>query len=255
MLFGFMAAVIVAILATGCAGNAGKYKQKELVMDAQFYFDRGVKLLKKKEYARAIEEFNTVVESFSGSAVVDSALFYLAESHFKNEDYLTAAYNYERVYTDYPSSEFVAESQYKKALSYYMESPKAALDQENTRLAMDEFGRFIENFPSNPLIPEAQKRIEELREKLAYKDYSSAELYRRMKNPESLEAALIYYQSVIDEYPRSIWVDHSRLGMGIVYLMKKDRDKAREIFKQLTESDRTNPSVKKNALKRLKELK
>ena len=250
-----MAALFVVLLAMGCAGNTGKYKQKELVMDAQFYFDRGMKLLNKKDYERAIAELNTVVESFSGSAVVDSALYYLAEAHFKNEDYITAAYNYERVYTDYPSSQFVAESQYKKALSYYMESPKAALDQENTRMAIDEFGRFIENFPGNSLIQEAQKRIEELKEKLAYKEYQTADLYRKMKSPESLTAALLYYQAVIDEFPRSVWVDYSRYGMGIVYLKKKDNEKALEIFKQLAESERTNPSVKKDAFKRLKELK
>ena len=250
-----MVAVFVVLEVAGCASNSGKYKQKELVLDAQFYFDRGMKLLKKKNYESAIEEFNTVVESFSGSAVVDSALYYLAEANFKNEDYLTAAYNFERVYTDYPSSQFVAESQYKKALSYYMESPKANLDQENTRLALDEFGRFIENFPGNPLISDAQKRVDELREKLAYKEFLCAELYRKMKSTESLVASIIYYQSVIDNYPRSSWVDYSRYGIGVVNYMQKNKEIAREIFKQLAESDRTNPSVKKDALKRLKEFK
>lgn len=224
-------------------------------MDAQFYFNRGMKYLNKKDYPRAVEEFNTVVESFSGSAVVDSALFYLGESHFKNEDYLTAAYEYERVYTDYPSSQFVAEAQYKKALSYFMESPKASLDQENTGLAIDEFKRFMENFPNHPLAAEAQKRIEELQEKLAYKEYLSAELYRKMKSPESLEAALIYYQSVIDEYPRSVWASQSLYGMGLVYIKKEDIPKAKEILTALAESDLTSQSLKNKALKLLKELK
>jgi outer membrane protein assembly factor BamD len=245
----------LAALATGCVSReGGRYTQKELVMDARYYFDRGMRELKKKNYDRAIENFNTVIESFSGSAVVDSALFFLAESHFKNEDYLTAAYEYERVYTDYPASQFVAEAQYKKALSYSMESPRANLDQENTHLALDEFTRFIENYPGNPLTGEAQKKIEELTEKLAYKEYLAAELYRKINSPESLEAALLYYQSVMRDYPRTNWSWYSQYGMGIVYLKKKEYDKAKEAFALLVKSENTPADLKKKAERRLKEL-
>ncbi len=246
--------LLVALVAVGCAGR-GKYKQKDLVLDANFYFDRGMRELQKRDYERAIDEFNTVVESFSGSAVVDSALYYMAESHYKNEDYLTAAYEYERVYTDYPSSKFVAEAQYKKALCYYQESPRANLDQENTRLALDEFNRFVDNFPQNPLVPEAQKRIDELHEKLAYKQYLAAETYRKLKTTESLEAAIIYYQYVIDEYPRSVWVDDARYGIGQVHVRRKEYDKAAEVFSQLVESDRTDGKLRKKAESELSKIK
>lgn len=247
--------LFLSVIASGCfwGGGRGRYTQKELVMDAHFYFDLGLKELKKKHYDRAIEHFNTVVESFSGSAVVDSALFYLAESHFKSEDYLTAAYEYERVYTDYPASSFVAEAQYKKALSYSMESPRANLDQENTRLAIDEFTRFIENYPSHPFQAEAQKKIEELTEKLAYKDYLSAELYRKMNSPESLEAAILYYQSVMKDYPRSTWSWYSQYGIGLVHLKRKEYDEAREAFTLLVKSEKTPPEIRKKAERRLKE--
>jgi outer membrane protein assembly factor BamD len=213
-----------------------------------------MKELNKRSYERAIENFNTVVESFSGSAVVDSALFYMAEAHYKNEDYITAVYEYERVYTDYPSSRFVAEAQYKKALCYFQESPKASLDQENTRLAIDEFNRFIDNFPQNTLVEEAQKRIEELQEKLAYKDFLAAEIYRKIKSTESLEAAILYYQGIIDQYPRSVWVDDARFGIGQVYLRQKKYDQAAEVFGQLATADRTDSKIKKKAAREIAKL-
>ena len=248
-------ALVLSALAPGCfSSGRGKFAQKELVMDANYYFERGMKDLKKRNYERAVESFNTIIESFSGSAVVDSALYFLAEAHFKNEDYLTAAYEYERVYTDYPASQFIAEAQYKKALSYSMESPRANLDQENTRLSIDEFTRFIENYPGHPLAAEAQKKIEELTEKLAYKDYLAAELYRKMDNPESLEAALIYYQSVMKDYPRSSWSWYSQYGIGLVYLKKKEFDRAKEACVLLVKSEKTPPELKKKAEQRLKEL-
>jgi len=250
----FLFSLLVAIFAFGCASK-GKYKQKDLVIDANFYFARGMKELNKKNYDNAIENFNTVVESFSGSAVVDSALYFLAEAHYKNEDYITAAYEYERVYSDYPSSRFVAEAQYKKALCYYQESPKASLDQENTRLALDEFNRFIDNFPQNPLIEEAQKRIDGLREKLAYKEYLAAETYRKMKSSESLEAALLYYNEIIGQYPRSVWVDDATFGIGQVHMRRKEYAEAAEVFRQLAESDQTDSNIRKKAARELSNIK
>ena len=240
--------MFIAISAIGCAS---KMKEKELTMDAHFYFNRGLVEMKKKDYPKAIGDFQTVVESFSGSEIVDEALFNLAEAHFKNEDYLTAAYEYERVYVDYPSSDYAAQAQYKKALSYFMESPKASLDQENTRLAIDEFNRFIENYPNNSLVADAQSKIEELREKLAYKDYLAAQLYFKMKY---WDAAIIYYQSVIKEYPRSTWVDDSQLGIGMAYSKKKDYTNAAEILKQIITGENTDSGVRKKAAKLLSEI-
>lgn len=241
-------AILAAALAFGCASR-GKYKQKDLVLDAGFYYARGMEELERRDYERAIEDFTTVVESFSGSAVVDSALFALAETHFKNEDYITAASEYERVYTDYPSSHFVAEAQYRKAVCYALESPKAQLDQENTTLAIEEFNRFIDNFSQHPLVPEAQQKIEELREKLAYKDFLAAETYRKLKTRESLEAAIISYQALIVEYPRSAWVDDARFGMGQVYAKRKEFLMAKTIFTQIAASEKTDDSLRKKARK------
>jgi outer membrane protein assembly factor BamD len=226
-------------------------KEKELTMDAHFYFNRGLEEMKKKDYPKAIQDFQTVVESFSGSEIVDQALFNLAEAHFKNEDYLTSAYEYERVYTDYPSSDYAAQAQYKKALSYFMESPQASLDQENTRLALDEFNRFIENYPNNSLVADAQAKIEELREKLAYKEYLSAQLYFRMKR---YDAAIIYYKMVISEFPRSSWVDDAQFGIGMAHMKKKEYTEAREVFEQLLAGEKTEPGIKKKASKQLLEI-
>ena len=122
---------------------------------------------------------------------------------------------------DYPSSDYAAESWYKKALCFFMESPQADLDQENTLLAIDEFNRFIENFPRNELVPEAEKKIKELQEKLAYKEYKIAELYRKMK---SYDAALIYYQSVIDDHSGPSGSIIADMEWGIVHVKLLERN-------------------------------
>lgn len=232
--------VFILLLSFGCAKTA----QKEIRED-QFYFDRGMKNMQKKNYVNAIQDFQTMVESHPNSAVIDKAQFMLAEAHYKNEDYVTAAYEYERVYMDYPSSEYAAEAWYKKAMCWYMESPKANLDQENTRLAIDEFQRFVDNYPFDPHADDARKQIKELQEKLAYKDYRNAELYQKMK---AYDAALIYYELVISEHSQSAWVDFSRYGMGLVHMKLMDRELNK--LKKIDANDQLmTDKIKENARK------
>jgi len=219
--------VFMLLLSVGCAKTAQK-----TLMDDQYYFDRGMKNMKKKNYVNAIKDFQTIIESHPNSAIIDKAQFMFAEAHYNNEDYVTAAYEYERVYMDYPSSEYAAEAWYKKAMCWYLESPKANLDQENTRLAIDEFQRFIDSYPYDSHVDEAKKRITELNEKLAYKDYRNAEQYRRIK---AYDAALIYYESVISSHPKSAWVDYCRYGMGLVHVKLMQRE-----LKKLNKIDKNN---------------
>ena len=86
--------------------------------DAQFYFDRGMKYMEKKDYVKAKTDFQTIIDSFPASGLVDRAQFMLAEAHFNNEDYITAAYEYDRVYKDFPSSSYAEGARYKRALCY-----------------------------------------------------------------------------------------------------------------------------------------
>jgi len=232
--------LILISLLTGCGASS---LRKGDLKEADYYFERGQKMLKKKDYVKAIESFQTIVESFSTSEIVDKAQFYLAESHFMGEEYLTAALEYERVYQDYPSSNYAPEAQYKKALCYFKESPKAQLDQENTNLAIDEFNRFVDNYPQNTLVTDAQKKIEELREKLAYKDYLNAQLYLHMKQ---YEAAIIYFEDISENFPRTEWYKYSQIGLAQTYFKQKRYEKAREILSVVVNNN-DNMEIKKKA--------
>ncbi|MBT4485844.1 MAG: outer membrane protein assembly factor BamD [Candidatus Latescibacteria bacterium] len=243
--------ILLVIFSAGCSSMRNKPVEE---MDAQHYFNHGIEMMGKKDYLKAIEDFETVVNSFASSAIVDHAQLMLAEANFMSEEYLTAAYEYERVYMDYPSSEFAPEAHYKKALCYYNLSPTATLDQENTQLAIDEFNRFIDDYPSHQFISEAQERIEELVSKLAYKDYLNAELYKKSKHLENnLDAALFYYRYVIDKYPRAIWADYARFGIGEVNFMREEYEKAKEVFLLLVNKN-TDMELNKKASKMLNRI-
>jgi outer membrane protein assembly factor BamD len=98
---------------------------------------------------------------------------------------------------NYPASDRVGDAQYKLALCYYDLSPKSSLDQQYTKKAIDEFQTFVEYYPKNPLVPDADEKIRELTNRLAKKQYDTARLYAVM---EYYRAALLSYDEVIDKY-------------------------------------------------------
>ncbi len=226
----------------GCASSG----RKELI-SAKYYFDSGMEFMGRRDYVKAIESFQTIVDSYQGSEIIDQAQYMLAEAHYKNEDYITAAYEYNRVYTDFPSSEYAPKAMFMRSMCFFHESPRAELDQENTHLAIDQFNRFIDNFPRHELVEEAQKHIEELHDKLALKLFKNAETYRKLKK---YEAAIIYYRYVINDYPRSEWADKARFGIGRVYIKQEKFEQARDMFQIIINSDAAE-ELKKDASKKL----
>src|SRR5207249_2589596 len=126
---------------------------------------------------------------YPGSGVADDAQYYLAESHFKREEYLLAAEEYQALNRNMPSSPFVPLAQYKTALCYYYLAPKSSLDQKYTAKAIDEFQSFIEYYPTHEMVPDAESKINELNTRLAKRLYDTAMLYMTM---EYYKSATIY---------------------------------------------------------------
>ncbi|HEY6907716.1 MAG TPA: outer membrane protein assembly factor BamD [Ignavibacteriaceae bacterium] len=156
-----------------------------------------VKLYDNEDYLEAINEFQAILLQYPGSSISDDAQFYLAKTRFARTEYILAAFEFSKLIKNMPASEFVAESQFMLAQCYYELSPNYNLDQKYTKKAIQEFQAFIDFFPTNERVPQAEKMIDELNNKLAEKDYTIARIYEKM---DYLKAALIYYEDVIETY-------------------------------------------------------
>ncbi|NLP09608.1 outer membrane protein assembly factor BamD [bacterium] len=151
----------------------------------------------KKRYLDARDQYRILTLSYSGSRLADKAQFYLAECHFYTKEYILSASEYERLIKMYPNSEYVDDAKYKLGYSYFKMSPKYSLDQEYTLKAIREFQEFLEEYRTSDLVPVVEKQLAECRNKLAQKQYSSAEIYYKMKY---WDAAIIYFNLVLDQY-------------------------------------------------------
>lgn len=183
-------------------------------------YKKSMSLYQSGEYSDAAEAFETVIELGRGTDYGQEAQFYLAESYFNDGRYLLASAEYARYTTLYPRADKREEAHFKEAYSYYKLSPRYKLDQKHTRTAIEKFQLYNSRYPDSERVKETAQYITELRSKLAKKLYYSANLYQRTK---SYEAAIVYYDLTIENYPESNWAQRALVDKISTYVTYADR--------------------------------
>ncbi len=175
-----------------CAGmvDTSKFTPEE-------FYNYLMQLYNDEDYEKAVPEFQNFLLQYSGSAFNDDAQYYLAMTYFNKKQYLLGAYEFSKLIRNIPASPFVPDSQFMLAECYYKLSPPYQLDQSYTKKSIEEFQAFVDFFPVNKKVEEAEKKIKELTEKLAQKEYQSGLTYEKMAYER---AALKYYANVSDTY-------------------------------------------------------
>jgi outer membrane protein assembly factor BamD len=232
--------LLLGVLLSGCAKSI---RQTEL-LGPQVSFRKALHLYEREHYFKAQQVLKDIVLNYSGTAVIDSAKFYLGLTYFQLRDYLTAADEFQRLEQRYPQSPVAANAQFYVALSYFKLAPSYALDQEYTTRALDEFQRFLEDYGDHPLQPDAQKYIAECRDQLGRKEYAAALLYFKMNEYAS---SVLYADVVLADYYDTRWAGAAQFLKAKCFLALKDNARAaEELEKFLTKY----PGRKENAMAR-----
>lgn len=188
-------------------------------INAEQVFSKGVELYNNEDYLEAKQYFDIIKLQYPASQYADDAQYYLAEINFHRDEFILAAFNYSMLRRVYPGSSHSKESLYKNALCYYNLSPSFDRDQEYTSKAIESFMEFQYLYPDDSLNVESSKRISELRDKLAYREYFTAILYRKMDSPR---ASVIYFDAVINNYSDTKYYEDAFIGkIEALYFMKK----------------------------------
>lgn len=197
-------------------------------MTAEELFAKGKELLESNDYLESQKMFDLIKLQFPASQFADDAQYYLAELDFKREKYILAAFGYNSLRRMYPSSEYNKQSLYMRAICYYKLSPAYERDQEYTRKAIESFMEFQTTYPKDSLSTECDIRIGEMRNKLAQRDFSTAELYSKLDDPK---AAIVYYDFVLNLYDDTKFFEDSYFGK-VKSLIKMNRvEEAKSIIK------------------------
>ena len=202
--------VIAALLVLiGCAGS-GRVRYDS----PQEAYEKGKELYERGKYDRAVEYLQGAFDFGRAHEVAADAQLLLARSFAANTEYLLAANEYNRFIQIYRTDERVPLAEFENVMTYYHRSPQYELDQTETENAVQQFQLFIDRYPEDEHVPQAEAMIDELREKLARKDYQTAGLYERR---ELFEAAGITYERVFDGFPDTVWADDALVGAMRVF--------------------------------------
>jgi len=219
-----LAVIVLAMVFSACSRKVDFSK-----LDASEKLHEAIKLYENEDYEEALTEFQNMMLEYQGKDVIDSAQYYLGMTRFNRNEYLLAAFEFGKIVQNYPESKLVPESQYMLAQSYFKLSPPYTLDQKFSKKAIEEFQLFVDQFPTNQKVKEAEEKIKELNLKLAEKEYKAAYIYERMEN---YNAAIFYYNQVVELYHDTQYAPLSLYSRIKLLVMKKKTEEARKDIKR-----------------------
>jgi outer membrane protein assembly factor BamD len=188
--------LIVLLLVSSCSEYQKLLKSTDYELKknkVKEYYDKG-------QYVKSSELLTQVLPRYRATEEAEGLSWMNAESYFGMKDYLMAGTEFRNFSDLYPYSKNSEEANYMAAMCDYYQSPRAELDQESTRNAINGFNLFITRFPVSSRVDEAKKYVKELEERLVEKSYMSAKLYYDMNQ---YKAAIVALNNSLKEFPET----------------------------------------------------
>src|SRR6201987_2637550 len=113
-----------------------------------------------------------------------------------------------------------AEAQLKIANIHYQQMEKSDRDPTHAKRAEDEYRKLILQYPDSKLVPDAKKKLMEVQEVLAEREFGVGRFYYLR---ESYAASIARLQSLVDKYPLYSRADEAYYLLGQNYEGQIDR--------------------------------
>ena len=162
---------------------------------------------------RAAEIFEKAKENAPFGEYADKAQFRIGECYKKSEQYNEAVKAFRKLMDEYPKSPLSEKAEYEIAQCAYLASLKSDYDQELTDDAIEGFEKIAKDRDGLLLSGQAPETIFLLEEKKAENLFKTAQFYESQKHYKS---AAIYYEEILEKYPRSSFGDPARANLGAI---------------------------------------
>ncbi|MBD3185177.1 tetratricopeptide repeat protein, partial [Candidatus Poribacteria bacterium] len=198
----------------------------KLIEKSEDYLNYGKALYYNKDYKDAITHLKKAQgENINISA---EAVYYTAESYFRERDYTSAIKEYERVISQYSESGFVPGSQYQIAICYLKKNQltksnklleQFVMDHPESSLADNALFQIAENYRDKNNYPKAVEFY--LRSARDYPDSNLADdsMWKAAwltKEMGDIDKSVEIMNSIIQQIPYSIFAGASRFWIGVM---------------------------------------
>lgn len=166
--------------------------------DVAVKFEMCTELYDAGKYNDAIRLIEQIAPAYRGKPQAEKLFYMFSMSYYNTKQYYLAAYQFESFVSGYPKSEKVEEAAFLGAKCFSKLSPVYSLDQVDTFKAIDKLQGFIDAYPNSTNLPEANKTLRELNQKIEQKIFENAKQYNTIFDYKS---AMVALENFITDYP------------------------------------------------------
>jgi outer membrane protein assembly factor BamD len=188
--------VLISILVSSC----GEYEKLLKSTDYELKKTKAREYFNARQYVKASELLAQVIPRFRATEEAEELNWLNAQSFYGMKQYDMAGTYFKSLVEQYPYGKYAEDATFLGAKCDYNIAPRAELDQESSKTAIEGFNVFVNRFPYSPKIAEAKGYIKELQDRLVEKSYLNAKLYYNMKE---YKAAVTALSNSLKEYAES----------------------------------------------------
>jgi len=180
-------------------------------------FDKAMDAMRHNRFDVARLTLQTLINTYPDSEYIARAKLAVGDSWYA-EGGTAALAQAEQEYSDFeiffPNLKEAAEAQLKIANIHYQQMEKSDRDYTHAKRAEDEYRKVILQYPDSKLIPDAKKRLLEVQEVLADREFGIGRFYYLR---ESYAASIARLQSLVEKYPLYSHADEALYLLGQNY--------------------------------------
>lgn len=177
-------------------------------------FDKAMDAMRHNRFDVARLTLQTLINTYPDSEYIARAKLAVGDSWYA-EGGAAALAQAEQEYSDFeiffPNMPEAAEAQLKIANIHYQQMEKADRDYTHAKRAEDEYRKVILQYPDSKVVPEAKRKLLEVQEVLAEREFEIGRFYYLR---ESYPASIARLKSLLEKYPLFSRADEAAYLLG-----------------------------------------
>lgn len=238
--------ILSLLLLSGCGGSLTDLSNKPpevLLPEAKAY-------IRAENYRDAKIVLNKILEDFPDSHEKVLASLLMAEVHYKNKQYEESKFMFKSFLEIYPAHRLADRASFYMAMSDFNLMDNETRDQTFAQNALEEFDKFIKDFPDSKYRPQAEMKRKKCLESLARNQLEIGKFYYRTS---SFQSAISRFQQLMATYPEQTFLDEVLFLLGESFYNEQNYEMATLNYQELIRKYPRSEFVKE-ARTRLREI-
>lgn len=202
--------IIIALIISGLTACKSSFEQVRTSNDPERILAEALKYYDKGDWLRAQTLMELILNQYRGTKQGEELFFKYAYTHYNLNNFELASTYFANFASTFPYSAFTEEADFMTAYSQYKLSPSFRLDQEPSVNAINAFQDFANKYPDSERVPECNKLIDELRQKLEEKAFAEGMLYYDLGD---YQASVTSFHNLLTQFPESSKAEYVRFLM------------------------------------------